>query len=609
MSPLLPRRTVALAVLLALAAPAAARPAENVVVVTLDGFRWQEFFTGADESYIDGKLGGVRDVPGLKRRYLRDTPEERRAALLPFLWGTVAKQGQIFGNPARKAAARSTNGRKFSYPGYSELFCGVADPRIDSNAKRDNSNPSVFEFLHGRPGFRGKVEAVCTWDVFPFILRSRQSGLPVHAGWRPLVGELTEREKAVNDAMDRLPRYWPDNTFDLFTMEAARSALERRRPRVLYVALGETDEWGHGRRYDLYLDSARNADRFLGELWDRLQADPQYRDRTALIVTTDHGRGPTRADWTDHGEKVPGAEFVWVAAVGAGVPARGEREGVEVTQSQVAATVAAVVGEDFRAAVPAAAPPLPLGPAVPEIIGHRGASFDAPENTVAAMKLAWEQGADASELDTYLSRDGTAVVIHDATTKRVAGTDRKVADTPAAELTALDVGRWKGPAFAGEKLPTLAAMLAAVAPGKRVFVEVKCGPEIVPELLRRLDVSGLPADRTPVISFHAEVVAAVKKARPAVPAYLLASLKPAKGKEPPTAERLIAEAKRTGADGLDLSADPALDAAFAGKVRAAGLKLYVWTVNDPAVARRMAALGVDGITTDRPGWLRAKLAE
>jgi len=360
----MPRPALALLVGLALAAAAPAadppRKAENVLVVTLDGFRWQEFFEGADESLLDAKQG-VRDLPGLKQRYGRDTPKARREALLPFLWGTVAKRGQVFGNPAKKSPARITNGLKFSYPGYSEMFCGFPDPRINSNAKRENPNRNVFEFLAGRPGFQGRVEVVGTWDVFPSIFRTRKSGLPILAGWEPIKADkLTEWERSLNETMALIPRYWPDNAFDVFTMGAARSAIERRKPRVLYVALGETDEWAHGRRYDLYLDSARNSDRWLAETWERLQADPQYRGKTALVVTTDHGRGSTRVDWTDHGKGVPGAEFIWMVVLGPDTPAVGEVEGVEVTQSQVAATVAALVGEDFCATDAKVARPLPV---------------------------------------------------------------------------------------------------------------------------------------------------------------------------------------------------------------------------------------------------------
>jgi hypothetical protein len=337
------------------------RKSENVLVVTLDGFRWQELFEGADESFMDSKQGGVRDVPGLRKNYLRETAEARREALLPFLWGTVVKHGQLFGNPSRKAAARITNGLKFSYPGYSEMFCGFADPRIDSNAKKDNPNLSVLEFLNGRPGFKGRVEAVCTWDVFPYIFRSSRSRLRVHAGWEPLREEkLTDRELGLNETLERLPRYWPNNAFDVLAMGVSRSALQRRKPRVLYIGLGETDEWGHGRRYDLYLDAANQADRFLAETWAWLQQDPQYKDKTSLLITTDHGRGSTRVDWTDHGKNVPGAEFIWVAVMGPDTPAVGEREQIEVTQGQIAASVAALVGEDFNAASPRAAAPLPV---------------------------------------------------------------------------------------------------------------------------------------------------------------------------------------------------------------------------------------------------------
>lgn len=338
--------------------PAAA--VHNVLIVTLDGFRWQEFFMGADEALMDDKAGGARDLAGLKRRYWRDTAEERRAALLPFFWGTVAKRGQIFGDPARQAAARLTNGLKFSYPGYNEIFCGFGDKRIDSNAKKLNPNLSVLEFLNDRPAFKRRVAAFCTWDVFPYIFRASSNQLSVHAGWAPIKdASLTDRQRLTNEALANLPRYWPDNVYDVITMNAAREHLVRHRPRVLYIGLGETDEWGHGRRYDLYLSAAHNADRFLADLWRTMQELPEYKDKTALLVTTDHGRGSTRVDWTDHGAKVPGAEFIWIAAMGPNVPALGVREKVAVTQAQVAATIALLVGEDFRTASSKAAAPLP----------------------------------------------------------------------------------------------------------------------------------------------------------------------------------------------------------------------------------------------------------
>lgn len=337
------------------------RKTENIVVVTLDGFRWQELFQGADSSLMDANSGGVRDVAGLKEKYLRDSPTVARETLLPFFWGTVAQRGQVLGNPEKESIVRVTNGLYFSYPGYSELFCGVADPRIDSNAKTPNPNLSVLEFLNTQPGFEQRVEIVCTWGVFPSIFRTAQNGLRIHSGWQPLQeSDLTPAEQAWNRTLERLPRYWPDNAFDVVAMEATTSALKRRQPRVLYLSLGETDEWAHARRYDLYLDAAHQSDRYLSELWEFVQSHPQYRDKTTLLITTDHGRGSSRADWINHGKSTPEAESIWVAVLGPDTPPLGERAAITCTQSQIAATIAASLGADFRTAQPAAALPLPV---------------------------------------------------------------------------------------------------------------------------------------------------------------------------------------------------------------------------------------------------------
>lgn len=234
-----------------------------------------------------------------------------------------------------------------------------------------------------------------------------------------------------------------------------------------------------------------------------------------------------------------------------------------------------------------------------EIVAHRGASHDAPENTVAAFREAWKQGADGAELDIYLTSDGYIVASHDKDTKRTAGIAVPIAASTLKELRSLDVGAWKGEEFAGETIPTLEQMLEAVPEGKKVYIEVKCGVEIIPELMRKLEAFDRPASRTPIICFNADVIAEAKRRRPDRPAYWLSDLKDGK-----TAESLIARAKEIGADGLDLKAGPELDAAFAAKVREAGLRLDVWTVNDPELARRMASIGVQGITTDKPQALR-----
>jgi glycerophosphoryl diester phosphodiesterase len=241
-----------------------------------------------------------------------------------------------------------------------------------------------------------------------------------------------------------------------------------------------------------------------------------------------------------------------------------------------------------------------------QIIAHRGASFDAPENTLAAIRLGWDQGADAVEFDVRLSRDGQIVVIHDPDTNRLAGLDRQVADQALDELRQRDIGRWKGEQFAGERIPALVEALAIVPVGKRAFIEVKCGPEIVPELKRALAESRLEPYQAVVISFAIDVVVAAKAELPGVSAMWVVRLRDSSGSTC-TADELIERAKAMNADGLDLSADPMITADFVRRLTAEGLAVYVWTVNDSAAAKQIQLAGVAGIATDRPGWLRREL--
>jgi len=335
------------------------RRTDNVLVVTLDGMRWQELFGGLSPEINAKESGGVADPEALARRFDGPTREARREALFPFFWTVVAREGQVLGDPSADSVVRITNGLWFSYPGYSELLTGVADPRIDSNDRKVNPNLSVLEWLNGRPAFAGRVAAFGSWDVLPYILAAERSRLPVGGDGPPIADPQTDRERLIDAFAADLPAYWDGSRFDAPTMQGALEYLRTKQPRVLYVLLEETDEWAHERRYDLYLDAAHRSDRFLERLWATAQSLPAYRGRTALVLATDHGRGATATDWTDHGEKVPAAGRIWMAVMGPDTPALGVRRGVSVTQSQFAATIAALLGEDFPAAVPAAAPPLP----------------------------------------------------------------------------------------------------------------------------------------------------------------------------------------------------------------------------------------------------------
>jgi hypothetical protein len=269
--------------------------------------------------------------------------------LLPFLTRTIGTRGTLLGDSTRGSTVRVTNGKQFSYPGYNELFTGQPDPRIDSNDKVPNPNVTVLEWLASRPGFGSAVEVYGSWDVFPSIFNVGRSGLPVNGDGLPFPAPASEREEAFNQMAAWLPEHWRGVRLDAPTMAAALEAMRTRSPRVLVVLLGETDEWAHQRRYDLYLDAARRADGFMAELWEAAQSLPAYRGRTRLLVATDHGRGPGR-DWTDHGRDVPAAVRIWMGILGPGVKPLGIDSRLNATQSQFAATLAMLVGEDWQSA-------------------------------------------------------------------------------------------------------------------------------------------------------------------------------------------------------------------------------------------------------------------
>lgn len=248
-----------------------------------------------------------------------------------------------------------------------------------------------------------------------------------------------------------------------------------------------------------------------------------------------------------------------------------------------------------------------------EIIGHRGASYLAPENTVAAVRLAFEVGADAAEIDVYLSSDGRIVVLHDETTERTTNRDWVVARHTLAELRTLDAGSWKHAKYAGQRLPTLAEILAIVPDGKRLFIEIKCGAEILPELRRVLLATDKRPRETVLIDFNFETIVAAKRLMPDRPAYWLHGKSPKRDKrtgrlgDPPG--KLAERCRRAGLDGLNIAHDSRLDRTLLDFVHDSEMKLYVWTVNSPGDARRLIDLGIDGVTTDRPGWLRKQLVK
>ena len=319
----------------------------KVVLITLDGLRWQELFTGADPLLVtDPKY--VQDTVSLKEEFWNEDPKRRREALMPFFWTEVSQMGQIHGNRMLGSKVDLTNKMWFSYPGYNEILTGKADDgRIDSNDKIPNPNTTILEIANKDSRYEDKVFAFGSWDVFPYIVNEERSGVPVNAGFELAEGkDLTEREKFLNELQPTVPSPWGTVRLDAFTHHYALEKMKKDHPELVYIAYGETDDFAHDENYQAYLKSAHTTDGFIKELWDFTQNDSFYKDNTLFIVTTDHGRGTEPLEtWTGHGSDIEGAGSVWIVLFGKEVANRGEISKAEQLHSdQIAPTILKVLG-------------------------------------------------------------------------------------------------------------------------------------------------------------------------------------------------------------------------------------------------------------------------
>jgi hypothetical protein len=335
---------------------------ERVVLVTLDGARWQEIFGGLDADVLQSTL---RKEQGLAesasyRRLWAASREERRRKLMPFFWSLVTEQGSIAGDGDGGTPVRLRNRHKFSYPGYAEILLGEAnDEVINSNDARQSPFTTVMETLRTRLNLSaGQVATFASWPVFNQIAERVPGATFVNAGIEPLDNPAADVQ-VLNRLQTEVATPWTGTRFDAFTFHLAMAHLAAERPRVLYIAFDETDDWAHDGRYDLLLEAYVRIDGYLQRLWTWLQSQPDYRGRTHLLITTDHGRGRTPADWRRHGADVAGAEEVWMAFVSPRMSQRGVwRDGPPLSTSQVAATLASWMGVDWNADHPAAGTPV-----------------------------------------------------------------------------------------------------------------------------------------------------------------------------------------------------------------------------------------------------------
>ncbi len=328
------------------------RATKHIILFTSDGVRWQDLFTGIDPKLMDAKTAGMADAVELRQQLWRPTQQERREALMPFFWKTLVPQGVLFGNVDKGSSMQVTNRYRVSYPGYSEILTGRAqDEAIKGNDNIQNPTPSFLQFLKEKQNLRPEQVAVfASWDNFKYSAQTTPGALFVNAGYERL--NLPKNSARTNEfnQLQFDARFMPDSArHDAFTFGLAMEYLDKIQPEHMYIAFDETDDWAHERRYDRVLESLQFLDCSLNHLWIYLQDTSKYRGTTTLVVTTDHGRGNTLQDFSDHGPKVPGDEQIWAAFIGPDTPATGEATNTSICyQRDIAPTVLELLGFNYR---------------------------------------------------------------------------------------------------------------------------------------------------------------------------------------------------------------------------------------------------------------------
>jgi hypothetical protein len=354
--------TLLLASLLALQAFAAPRT-QNVVFVTLDGVRTQDVFGGLDEIIAaHAALQPYSDIDVIRPRFSGATSEARREALMPVLWKELVPRGVMFGNRDRGSVMRVENPHCFSAPGYTEMLTGAPRADVTSNDIRRYPYPTALERVALQLQLPpGSVAQIGSWDGFATAAASRDGLILTTGGFDGLPARLSTPEIDTLVALRKdVLGLWEEGSEDVLTFRIAQNYLSTREPRLLWLGLGNSDDWAHADRYDRYLVYLNRIDRLIGELWSMLQSQEHYRDKTTLVITTDHGRGIEGKDWAEHDCSIKGTEFVWALVVGPDTPATGEANNTaELHLGQIAATLlqyfripASTLGPDARPALP-----------------------------------------------------------------------------------------------------------------------------------------------------------------------------------------------------------------------------------------------------------------
>lgn len=320
---------------------------QNVILVTFDGYRWQEVFKGAEKKLINNqKL--VKDIDALKKNYWTGDKATSREKITPFLWNVVAKQGSLIGERKNASKMQVTNPHRFSYPGYNEIFSGWGNPKVNSNDYPDNPNNTIWDLLQADEKFKNKLVAVATWDAFTRIINTTRNGVPVYVNIKDTAGKCTSGNLTFEGWNEKCPASNGFILTDSLTYHFAKEYIAKNHPRFAFIGFDETDHFGHEGQYDSYLHSANQLDGYMQDLWNFIQADPKYKDNTTLIITCDHGRGHLGMNmWKHHGGLVFSSNKIWLAAIGAGIKNQGVLKKGHFYQKQIAATITKLLGKRF----------------------------------------------------------------------------------------------------------------------------------------------------------------------------------------------------------------------------------------------------------------------
>lgn len=323
---------------------------ENVVLILIDGYRWQELFRGADYDLLSSKKFNSDDSTERFKKYWDEDLKLRREKLMPFTWKYIASNGQLYGNRDLGNNVNVRNPYWISYPGRAEVLSGFVDSAINSNSYPTNTNTNVLEFINSRKGYQDKVVTFACWGATGRCLNKENSKMLINVPWEDIRGnDLTEAESLANEIQHYAPKTFGwEERLDFEVYALAKSYIRSRHPKVIYIDFGDTDEYAHEGQYGHYLDDIHNLDEMIGNLWRMMQQDKFYSGKTTFFIVPDHGRGVGN-QWTSHGSGTPHSNETWFMVMGPDTAPMGEiKKKEQIFQDQYAKTIASILGFKYE---------------------------------------------------------------------------------------------------------------------------------------------------------------------------------------------------------------------------------------------------------------------